>query len=149
MTGRRSPAGVRLEVSDRFRPRTDRAFLRRVVAAALKHVRRQDMRVSLLLTDDAELARLHGEFLGDPSPTDVLSFELDDGVEVAVSVERARREAGRRGHTIRAEIALYVVHGILHACGYDDADREQRARMRAAEQTVLAALGCRVAPVDE
>ena len=142
-------SGPLLEVCDRFWPRTERSFLVRVVAAALRHVRRPRLRVSLLLTDDAEMARLHGEYLDDRSPTDVLSFELDDGVEIAVSVECARREAKRRGHTIRAELALYIVHGILHACGYDDIDAAHRARMRDAEQRVLRALGCRVAPVDE
>lgn len=142
-------SGLLLEVCDRFRPRTERAHLRRVVAAALHHVRRPRLRVSLLLTDDAELARLHGEYLDDPTPTDVMAFELDDGVEIAVSVECARREAKRRGHAIRAELALYIVHGILHACGYDDIDDEQRTRMRDAERRVLHSIGCRVAPVDE
>ena len=101
--------------------------------------------MSLLLTGERDIARLHGEHLGDPSPTDVMSFELDDGVEIVVSVQRARQEARRRGHAIRAELALYVAHGILHACGHDDRTARARARMRAAEQRVLDALGLRVA----
>lgn len=139
---------ARLEVNDRYRPRTDRAFLQRVVTAALAFVKREDMPVSLLLADDTEIARLHGEFCGDSSPTDVLSFALDDGAEVAVSVECARREAARYGHSIRAELALYVVHGILHVCGYDDHDAADRSRMREAEQHILQSIGQRVAPVD-
>ena len=139
---------LRLEVADRYRPRSDRAFVARVVEAALDHTGRRDLAVSLLLTDESEIGRLHGEYLGDPSPTDVISFLLDESVEMAVSVERARREARARGHTIRAELALYIVHGILHACGYDDVASADRASMRAAERAVLDRLGQRIPSVD-
>ncbi|HEB54484.1 MAG TPA: hypothetical protein ENI87_14630, partial [bacterium] len=76
-----------LEVVDRFRPRTERSFVERVVAAVREHVGRPDLEVSLLLTDDDEIAALHGEYLDDPTPTDVMSFALDGGAEIVVSVE--------------------------------------------------------------
>lgn len=132
-----------VSVIDRFRPRTDRGLVERVISTTLEFAEDRGRDVSLLLTDDAEIARVHGEFLGDPKPTDVISFDLDDTIDLVVSVECARREARERGHTIRAETALYIVHGLLHACGYDDHCDEDRARMRAAEQEVLARLGMR------
>jgi probable rRNA maturation factor len=138
----------RVELADRFRPRTQRAFVVRVVAATLAHVARPELEVSLLLTDDAEIAGLHGEFLGDPTPTDVLSFAIDDGAEVVVSVETARRVARRSGHSLRAEVALYIVHGILHAVGFDDVRARDRRRMREAERAILDRLGLRVGEVD-
>lgn len=141
-------AEVEVEVLDRWRPRSDRRFVTRVAQTTLAFVRRKDLRVSVLLTGDAEMARLHGEYLDDPTPTDVLSFPMDDGVDVVVSVEGARREAKARGHTIKAELALYLVHGLLHACGYDDGDEADRARMRKAERDVLELLGLRIAPVE-
>ena len=146
MTGRRT--GLRLEVTDRARPRTDPAFVRRVVRAALRYVARPDLPVSLLITDDAEIAALHGEFLGDPTPTDVISFELDDGAELVVSRDTARRCAREHGHTIAAELALYIVHGILHVTGYDDVRPRDRERMRVAEREVMRRLRLRVRPVD-
>ena len=148
MSRRRGRGG--LAVADRYRPRSDRAFVARVVEATLDFAGRTDLSVALLLTDEAEIARLHGEFLGDPTGTDVITFPSDDGrhVDLAVSVERARAVALERGHTIRAELALYVVHGLLHACGYDDRDARSRARMRAAEREVMTRLGQRYAPVD-
>lgn len=139
---------TQLQVNDCFSPPTDRAFLQRVVTAALADVQRQDMPVSLLLADDETIAQLHADYCDDPSPTDVLSFAMDDGVEVAVSVECAHRVATRHGHSTRAEIALYVVHGILHVCGYDDLEPDERARMREAEVRILQSIGERVAPVD-
>ena len=143
---RRSP--IEIAITDRYRPRTDRRFLRRVVEAALAYTGRRDLTVSLLLCDEREIRRLHRDHLGDASGTDVITFVLDGTVELAVSVERARREARRRGHAIRAELALYVVHGILHACGYDDVAPKQRRAMRSAERDVLDALDQRIDRVD-
>lgn len=140
--------GDRLLVTDRGRPRSDRAFLRRVVRAALEHGGVPQMPVSLLLTDDEEIGRIHDDFLGDPSPTDVISFALDGQAELVVSVETAARCAKEHGHSVKDEVALYVVHGLLHLCGHDDKGARDRARMRKAERAVLATLGIDVADVD-
>lgn len=137
-----------LELLDRYRPRTPRAFVERVVAAVRAHVGRPDLDVSLLLTDDAEIAALHQRHLGDPAPTDVMSFELDGAAEVVVSVETARRVARAAGRSMRAEVALYVVHGILHTVGFDDVRAGDRRRMRDAERAILESLGLRVRDVD-
>lgn len=145
----RAVAAPQLLVVDRGRPRTSRALLRRVVATTLAFAKRSDLAVSLLLTDDREIAQLHAEFLQDATPTDVISFALDDTAELVVSVETAAREAAAGGHALAAEVALYVVHGLLHVCGYDDLRVRDRARMRAAEQAVLQQLQLQVAPVDE
>ena len=137
----RTSEGARpVEINDGYRPRTNLEFLRRVVAAALREGG-QRYAVSLWLTGDREIARLHRRHLGDPTPTDVMSFLVDDTVELVVSVERARRVARRLGHAIKAELALYVIHGILHACGHDDTRARARTRMRAAESRVLDELG--------
>lgn len=138
-----------LELVDRFLPRTERAFVERVVAAAIAYADRPEWEVSLLLTDDEEIGRLHDEHLGDPSATDVMSFEMGDGAEVVVSVETARRVAKQHGTTIRAEVALYIVHGILHTVGYDDKGAADRRRMRDAERAILTELGLDVRAVDE
>ena len=119
--------------------------LRRVARAALAHGGRAEQELSLVLLDDAALCELHERFLDDPSPTDVISFDLgEDGGpigEICVSVERAQAVAAERGVRPARELALYVVHGVLHLCGFDDTSDEERARMRAAEQAVMSALG--------
>jgi len=144
----KAPA-LRLEVLDHGRPRTERAFLRRVVRAALEHAGRLDMPVSILLTDDAEIARIHAEFLDDPTPTDVISFDIDGAAELVVSVETARRTARELGHPVRSEVALYVIHGVLHICGFDDVKPRDRARMRDAERAVMQSLRLPVRHVDD
>ena len=61
--------------------------------------------------------------------------------ELIVSVETALREAPQQGWSPRAELLLYVVHGLLHLCGYDDLTDEARPTMRAREREVLAIWG--------
>jgi len=116
------------------------------VSAALAHGGRPELTLSVVFVSDAELARLHAEHLGDPSPTDVMAFDLGaegggPAGEVYVSVERARAVARERDLAPEAELLLYVVHGCLHLCGHDDHAPRARARMRAAERAVLARLG--------
>lgn len=137
-----------LQVTDRGRPRLGRAFLRRVVRAALLHGGAPQMPVSLLLTDDEEIAAIHDRFLGDATPTDVISFAIDGAAELVISTETAVRCARESAHEVAAEVALYVVHGLLHLCGYDDRGARARARMRAAERAVLTSLGLHVGDVD-
>jgi len=121
------------------------AEVRAAVTAALAHGGRPELDVAIVFVSDPELARIHGERLGDPSPTDVIAFDLGvgpgPGGEVYVSVERARAVARALRLAPDRELALYVVHGCLHLCGYDDRDPGPRARMRAAERAVLARLG--------
>ena len=138
-----------LEITDRFHPRTERALVERVVAAVRDYVERPELEVSLLLTDDEEIGELHDQFLGDPSPTDVMSFEMDDGAELVVSVETATRVANEAGHDVDAEVALYIVHGMLHTVGYDDIDDADRRRMREAERAIMNNLQLQVRAVDE
>lgn len=122
------------------------AEVRAAVGASLQHGGRADLLLSVVFVSDAELARLHELHLGDPSPTDVMAFDLGEfgsgpAAEVYVSVDRARAVARTRDLAPERELALYVVHGCLHLCGFDDHSPTQRARMRRAEKAVFRKLG--------
>jgi probable rRNA maturation factor len=116
------------------------------VEAALNHGGRPGIGIEVVFVDDPTLTDLHQRALNDPTPTDVITFDLgEDGGgpagELYVSVDCARREAQRRDMPVARELALYLVHGALHLCGYDDHEDDERARMRVAEREVLAQLG--------
>jgi probable rRNA maturation factor len=134
--------GVAWDVRDR--PLSDRA-VRAAVRAALDHGGRAGLEVEVALVSDRRLAAIHGRFLGDASVTDVISFDLEgsdggaDG-EIYVSVDRARKVARERGGDAAEELRLYLVHGALHLCGFDDRRPRDRMRMRAAEALVLSDL---------
>ncbi len=118
----------------------------RAALAALQHGELPEMELQVVMVSDSTLAEMHGRFLDDDSPTDVMAFDLGDedegpNGEVYVSVDCARRVSALRAGTLDRELALYVVHGCLHLCGYDDHEEQDRTRMRAAESLVLGNLG--------
>lgn len=90
--------------------------------------------IGIVLVSDARIAALHGEFLGDPSPTDVITFQHG---EIVISAETARREAHRRGLRVPEEVARYAVHGLLHLAGWSDADVRAAKAMRAVQEKIL------------
>jgi probable rRNA maturation factor len=94
--------------------------------------------LSVALVDDAAIAAINQQFLHHAGPTDVISFDLGDGLgEIIVSAERAVIIARRLRRPPAAELALYLVHGLLHLAGCDDLTPAQRRAMRAAERRCL------------
>lgn len=123
---------VQIADNQTFIPRAG-AACRRAAEAVLG-----DRKVVVALVDDKTIAEVHGRFLDDPTPTDVISFPHG---EIVVSAETAAREARSRGIAPLDELMLYVVHGSLHLNGHDDKNPKSSARMRAAERQVLKKLG--------
>ena len=98
--------------------------------------------VEVLLADDQTLRRLNKDFRGKNKATDVLSFptpaEIADAHagDLAISLETAARQAARYGHTLRDEVRILLLHGLLHLDGEDHetddgemADREAELRL--------------------
>jgi probable rRNA maturation factor len=112
-----------------------------LAAAEIKgSVLRRLPEISFVLVSDARIAALHGEFLRDPAPTDVITFLHG---EIVLSAETAQREARQRGLPVAQEIARYVVHGLLHLAGWTDADAGAAADMRLIQEKILRrARGC-------
>jgi probable rRNA maturation factor len=125
-----------------------------------------DVEMSLMFVDEATIAELNVRFLGGEGPTDVLSFPLDEELppsgrqpdqggrgpgspsdpgdppallgDVIVCPTVAGRQALEHGVPADDEIALLVVHGVLHLLDYDHAEPEETAAMRRREQELLA-----------
>jgi len=121
------------------------AQIRRAVEAALAHGGRAGMELDVVIVGQQHLRHLHEQCLGDPTPTDVISFDLSADLagpagELYISAEQARVVATRRGLDPRGELLLYAIHGALHLCGHDDRQPAARRRMRRAERAVLRAL---------
>jgi probable rRNA maturation factor len=139
-----------VQISNRQKTlKVDRRRIRRAVAAIVRDARISRAAISVAIVDDATIARLHGEFLDDPQPTDVLSFLLEcsgeslEG-EVVASADTAQACAPRYHTTPEEELLRYVIHGALHLVGYGDATPRQRAAMRRKEREYLteSRVGC-------
>ena len=94
--------------------------------------------VSIVLIDDAEIARVHGEFMGKSEPTDVITFPYAEEGEILISIDTAERQAARFQASLERELALYVVHGVLHLCGYRDETDSERREMEELQEGLLA-----------
>ncbi len=126
---------------------------------------RGDAEVSLLFVDETAMAELNQRFMGHTGPTDVLAFPIDDDVyegarsadslgpgssadpelaemptilgDVVLCPAVARRNAPTHAGTYDDELALLVVHGILHLLGMDHSNSEEAAVMERREQVLL------------
>jgi probable rRNA maturation factor len=145
---------IAIEISDtQSHLRIDAGELARLARAVLAGEGVSRASVSISLVDDATIHALNRRHLGHDWPTDVITFPLsapgDEELsgELVLSAEMALKTAGASGIDPQDELALYLVHGLLHLCGHDDQTPEQAAAMRRREDEVLRRLG-RVNPFD-
>jgi probable rRNA maturation factor len=125
-----------------------------------------DCELAITFVDETTITELNKEFLGESGPTDVLAFPIDDEIvesgrspdsgstgpdrpdvepgevpillgDVMVCPAVAARNAAERNRSTDDEIALLVVHGILHVLGMDHADPEEEAAMFARQDALL------------
>jgi probable rRNA maturation factor len=104
--------------------------------------------LTLTFVDASEIASLNEQYMGKAGPTDVLSFPMDDeptpGVptllgDVVVSPAVAARQFADHAGTLDDELALLVVHGVLHVLGHDHAEPAETTLMRRRELELLEA----------
>jgi probable rRNA maturation factor len=125
----------------------DRKQVRDIVRAVLDGEGVADAEISLAFVDNPTIHALNKRYLDHDEPTDVLSFPLSEpnakrlAGELVIGVEVAQAQARERGHEVQQELALYVIHGLLHLCRYDDKSEEAAREMRGRERHYLAALG--------
>lgn len=103
--------------------------------------------VSIVIVDDAEMARLHRQHRQENGTTDVLTFDLRDSTQddvegdLVICIDEAARQAAGRGHETRLEVLLYAVHGLLHLLDYDDHNPQDALAMHIREDELLTAIG--------
>jgi len=107
--------------------------------------------LNLSFVDEPTMAELNAAHMGESGATDVLAFPLDDPDEprpagmsallgdVVICPAVAGRYAAVHARTVEHELALLVVHGILHVLGHDHAEPDEAAEMMAHEQHHLRA----------
>ncbi|MEQ1853074.1 MAG: rRNA maturation RNase YbeY [Chthoniobacteraceae bacterium] len=145
-------AGVQMTLVNRQRRvRFDADWLRRFATLALAECvhhsgdglfRLKQLRaVEVAVVSDRVIARVHEEFMGVPGATDVITF---DHGEIVVSADTAKSQAAAHGHRPVEEMALYVVHGLLHLNGYDDREPRARTRMHRVQDRIWSGLCARL-----
>ena len=113
----------------------------------------KDAEVSILLTDNTQIAELNEQYRDVKGPTDVLSFSQTEGEDssvpgigenllgdVVISVETAQKQADEQGKSLDDEIDMLLAHGLLHLLGYDHAEEDEERVMFAKQEEILKGL---------
>jgi rRNA maturation RNase YbeY len=109
--------------------------------------------VAVVLVDEAAMEQLHIQWMGEPGPTDVLSFPMDElrpgrdgdlseeGIlgDIVLCPTVAKNQAEAAGHSVMQELQMLTVHGLLHLLGYDHAEPEEEAEMFGLQGSILKA----------
>jgi probable rRNA maturation factor len=136
----------------RFSKREIGAFTRQVLLALekLDKLEEEITEVTIAFVDDDAMTELNQKFRKKAKTTDVLTFPADDSYnepsatgrplgDIVISVDQARRQAIEEKHSLATEIRYLVVHGVLHALGYDH--ETDKGEMNALEHDVRAGVG--------
>ncbi len=146
-------AAIQVQIEEPFVASVSSEWLSTVAEATLQAEGHQIGELALVVTDDETVRALNLTYLGIDAPTDVLSFggESPDFVDppatdvylgdVVIAYPQARKQALTAGHPIEAELALLVVHGVLHLLGYDHVRPEDKTAMWEQQRGILDRLG--------
>lgn len=113
--------------------------------SVLKAVKKTNAEINIIFVSNQKIRALNRAYLGKDRATDVIAWEGSPvgpetkkfSGDIAISSDMAFRNAAVFGTTFREEIALYVIHGILHLAGYDDTTTSGREKMRRKEDELL------------
>jgi len=129
----------------------DHRFLRlsrketiRTLGGVIRRERRLVGTVSVVYTNNARIRTINKKHLNHDYVTDVITFEIEARptleTEIYINLDRARLQARQFGESFTNETRRLLIHGMLHAMGYDDDSRPAKERMRCEEDRVLASL---------
>ena len=146
---------IDIHVGDEFQTLVDKGRVRKIVRQVLKAEEvTPPYEVSLVFTDSGQVRQLNRHYRGVDQPTDVLAFYMHQqsgsdssftlppyGVthlgDVIISCPQALAQAKEQGHSAQRELALLVIHGVLHLLGYDHEESREAKKMRAREKELL------------
>ncbi len=105
--------------------------------------------ISISFVDNEEIKALNREYRGIDQATDVLSFPMDEDLltpiqllgDIIISVEKAVEQSKEYGHSIERELAYLTAHSMLHLCGHDHMEEEEKTLMRDKEKKIMSNLG--------
>lgn len=119
---------------------------------ALEQEGQQDAWLSVQVVDDGAIQALNLAYRGLDKPTDVLSFPMGEGADIAaipdgflgdivISLDKAMAQAAEYGHSPLRELSFLTVHGVLHLLGWDHMEPEAAAKMYKRQEEILGKMG--------
>jgi probable rRNA maturation factor len=146
---------VNLHYAPQYKDVSDGLEAAAIAALAYKDVPPGE--ITIVLTSESEIQDLNRKFANCDAPTDVLSFvnnspdrcaDITYYGDVVIAVPIAEEQARNAGHSLKAELALLTIHGVLHLLDFDHANTENRKRMWTVQASLLERLGYHIMPPE-
>ncbi len=134
-------------IDDTLCPQFDDERLRRMIKATCADFRVHRACISIFIGNDVKICKLHKQFIGAGRTTDVMSFDLTENgseeriFDIAVNAQMALRKAEEEKTDSADELALYILHGLLHCLGFEDKNDNEFAAMHRLEDRILRKFG--------
>lgn len=138
----------KIEIDDKIE--AIEGIINQVIEECLKEEEHSiDVEVSVSFVDNEEIRELNREYRNVDSPTDVLSFPMEEDSlglftpllgDIVISLERALEQSKEYGHSFEREIAYLTAHSMFHLLGYDHMTDEDKKVMREKEKSVMKTL---------
>jgi rRNA maturation RNase YbeY len=116
----------------------------RTVTALIKGVCKREgisnARFSVVIVGDDAMKKIHQKFLRHNTVTDIITFSLEAeniDSEIYINLPQAKRQARQYGVTVSNELHRLIVHGVLHAAGYDDTSPRLQKKMFAVQERYI------------
>lgn len=117
------------------------SHVKRIVKTVIAFENKKFDEAAIYFVDKDKISEMHAQFFNDPSPTDCLSFPIDNDENEGYLVlgdsficpQTAIEYAAAHNADPYEEVTLYIVHCLLHLMGYDDISLKDQKKMRAAE----------------
>jgi probable rRNA maturation factor len=151
---------INVQINKNIHFQFDKKWVRSIIKAAFQKEKIAGLvEIDCLITDDFTIKTLNKTHRGIDSPTDVLSFAFSDQANsdknisfpqdpdspinlgsIIISYERAIEQANNLDHSTKEEIALLLIHGVLHLLGYDHTIQSDARKMRSKERSIIKSL---------
>lgn len=131
-----------LEINNLTNSEIDKGFLKKVGERTLKilSLDRLGMKISLkfselslVIVGDKKIKELNKKYRNQNKATDVLAFDYG---EIFLCLPQAKRQAKQLGHSLKKELAILLIHGILHLLGYDDGEKLDYNKMVSKQEEI-------------
>ena len=118
---------MRIEINKLTPDKVETDFLKKTAKKVLKFVKLRGLKeISIVLICDSRMKALNKKYRGGNNTTDVLAFDYG---EIIICLPQAKRQAEQLGHSLKKELAILLIHGILHLAGYDDKTKKDYNKM--------------------
>jgi probable rRNA maturation factor len=143
---------VAVELTNESGVEVAEATLQDVVLFGMAQMRvHPDAELAIVLVDEGAMEQLHLQWMGEPGPTDVLSFPMDElrpgrdgetsaeGIlgDIVLCPSVAATQAEAAGHSVMTELSMLTIHGLLHLLGYDHAEPDEEKEMFGLQADIL------------